>query len=218
MYVSALENAKGVLDEDGYTDGAGNGIREYKGKDIKLRPRALSESPESQSCGKIITGWLEDIGLDIDYQVIGIDLAERSATGERMQQIVYAKWPYILPLVYPLELEAYNDTVWEGWEQASGGRRPPRRRPAGVQDAKLRYGRQLSWMSSTCRKTNAAGEGGRGWRSSRSPARCGGRSPFLRLHGAHEVTRLFHVSGPPLERGTTWSTVRWRSLPQYWQR
>ena len=26
--------------------------------------------PESQNCGKLITGWFEDIGLDIDYQVI----------------------------------------------------------------------------------------------------------------------------------------------------
>ena len=31
-----------------------------------------------------------------------------------MQQIVYDESPYI-PLVYPLDLEAYNTTQWAGW-------------------------------------------------------------------------------------------------------
>ena len=48
----------------------GDGIREYKGKPIKLRLYARTESPTSQNCGKLIAGWFEDIGLKIDYQVI----------------------------------------------------------------------------------------------------------------------------------------------------
>lgn len=69
-YTFDLEKAKAALDAAGYTDSDGNGIREYKGKDITLRLYARSESPESQNCGKLITGWFEDIGLNIDYQVI----------------------------------------------------------------------------------------------------------------------------------------------------
>jgi peptide/nickel transport system substrate-binding protein len=65
-----LEKAKSLLDEGGYTDSDGNGIREYKGEDIKLRLWARSESLSSQSMGKFITGWFEDIGLDIEFQVM----------------------------------------------------------------------------------------------------------------------------------------------------
>ena len=39
---------------------------------------------------------------------------------------------------------------------------------------------------------------------------------FLLLHTTHAVTKFSHVSFPPLERGTTWSIVRWFLLPQYW--
>jgi peptide/nickel transport system substrate-binding protein len=64
-----LEKAKQLLDEGGYTDSDGDGIREYKGKPIKLRLWARSESLSSQSMGKFITGWFQDIGLDIEFQV-----------------------------------------------------------------------------------------------------------------------------------------------------
>ena len=69
-YTFDLEKAKAALDAAGYTDGDGNGIREYEGKDITLRLYARAESTESQNCGKLITGWFEDVGVDIDYEVI----------------------------------------------------------------------------------------------------------------------------------------------------
>ena len=69
-YTFDLEQAKAALDAAGYTDGDGSGIREYEGKDITLRLYARTESPQSQNCGKLITGWFEEIGLDIDYEVI----------------------------------------------------------------------------------------------------------------------------------------------------
>ena len=69
-YTFDLDKARQALDAAGYPDANGDGIREYKGKPIKLRLYARSESPESQNCGKLITGWFKDIGLDIDYQVI----------------------------------------------------------------------------------------------------------------------------------------------------
>ena len=69
-YTFDLEKAKAALDAAGYTDGDGNGIREYEGEDITLRLYARTESTESQNCGKLITGWFEEVGLDIDYEVI----------------------------------------------------------------------------------------------------------------------------------------------------
>jgi peptide/nickel transport system substrate-binding protein len=188
-YVFDLERAKQELDAAGYTDGDGNGVREYEGEDIELRLYARTESSESQSCGKLITGWFEEVGLDIDYQVIDdgrlgdlqfaeedgefapdfdmfiwgwggdvdpnfllsimttnqiwswsdcnwsneeydrlfqeqqttIDLQERIELVRQMQQIVYEESPYIL-LVYPLELEAYNEASWQGWVRSSGGK------------------------------------------------------------------------------------------------
>ncbi len=69
-YIFDLDKARQALDEAGYPDADGDGIREYQGKPIKLRLYARSESPESQNCGKLITGWFEEVGLDIDYEVI----------------------------------------------------------------------------------------------------------------------------------------------------
>jgi peptide/nickel transport system substrate-binding protein len=69
-YTFDLDKARQALDAAGYPDGDGDGIREYKGKPIKLRLYARTESPESQNCGRLIAGWFEDVGLDIDYQVI----------------------------------------------------------------------------------------------------------------------------------------------------
>ena len=65
-----IAKANQLLDEAGYTDSDGNGIREYKGKDIKLRLASRSESPASQKQGKLITDWFTQCGLNIDYSVM----------------------------------------------------------------------------------------------------------------------------------------------------
>ncbi len=58
-----------MLDAAGYTDTDGDGIREYKGKPIKIRLWAPAESPESQRAGKLIAGWWKAVGVDVALSV-----------------------------------------------------------------------------------------------------------------------------------------------------
>ena len=62
--------ANQLLDEAGYIDGDGNGIREYKGKDIVLRLWALTGDLEGQSAVKMTAGWLRDVGVKTRVSVL----------------------------------------------------------------------------------------------------------------------------------------------------
>ena len=62
-YEFDLEKAKQILEDAGYTDSDGNGIREYEGEDINLRYALRSESENSKPYAEFITGWLEQIGI-----------------------------------------------------------------------------------------------------------------------------------------------------------
>ena len=71
IYTFDPERAKSELDAAGYTDTDGDGVREDKaGKPIELRLYARSQSATDQLVGKLITGWLADVGLKIDFQII----------------------------------------------------------------------------------------------------------------------------------------------------
>ena len=61
--------ANAMLDQAGYTDSNGDGVREYKGKPIKIRLWAPAESPESQRAGKLIAGWWKAVGVDVALSV-----------------------------------------------------------------------------------------------------------------------------------------------------
>ncbi|MFA4965925.1 MAG: ABC transporter substrate-binding protein, partial [Thermoleophilia bacterium] len=127
-YVFDLEKAKAALDAAGYTDGDGNGIREYKGKDIRLRLYARTESTESQSCGKLIAGWFGDIGLDIDYQVIDDgrlgDLQFAYDGDDYAPDFDMFIWGwggdidpnFILSVMTTNSIEAWSDCVWSNPE------------------------------------------------------------------------------------------------------
>jgi peptide/nickel transport system substrate-binding protein len=65
-----LEVAKQKLDEAGYKDTNGDGIRDYQGKPIALRLWARSESTISQSVSKLVAGSLTDVGLKITLQTM----------------------------------------------------------------------------------------------------------------------------------------------------
>jgi len=70
LYTYDPAKAEAALDSAGYTDTNGDGVRDIKGKPIVLRLFARSQSATDQRVGKLITGWLESVGLKIDFQVI----------------------------------------------------------------------------------------------------------------------------------------------------
>ncbi len=70
LYSFDTAKAGQMLDAAGYTDSDGNGIREYKGEDITLRLYALAGDVHGQGEGKLITGWLKELGLKMDFEVI----------------------------------------------------------------------------------------------------------------------------------------------------
>jgi len=62
----SLDQANQALDDAGYVDSDGDGIREDKdGKAIKIRLWGLPEAPETQRATKLIAGWWEDVGIDV---------------------------------------------------------------------------------------------------------------------------------------------------------
>jgi len=58
-----LAKANQLLDEAGYTDSDGNGIREYRGKDIVLRLWATSGHLEGQRAAKLLADWFRQVGV-----------------------------------------------------------------------------------------------------------------------------------------------------------
>ena len=67
-YDPAIANQK--LDEAGYPDSNGDGVREYKGKPIELGLIARDESVQSQQTGKLMVGWFKDVGITVKLEVM----------------------------------------------------------------------------------------------------------------------------------------------------
>jgi peptide/nickel transport system substrate-binding protein len=60
------QKAKQILDDAGYTDRDGDGVREdAKGKKLDFRFVTLNEYPEDQAAGKMIVSWCADIGVKL---------------------------------------------------------------------------------------------------------------------------------------------------------
>jgi peptide/nickel transport system substrate-binding protein len=66
-----LDRANQILDEAGYEDTDGDGVREMPGggQPLKMRYAVRSESPRSQPTAEFITGWLDEIGIATEQKV-----------------------------------------------------------------------------------------------------------------------------------------------------
>jgi peptide/nickel transport system substrate-binding protein len=66
------EKAKQILEDAGYVDKDGDGIRELPGTNdpLKLRFIVRTENPETITAGDFITEWLRDVGIDTEVQAI----------------------------------------------------------------------------------------------------------------------------------------------------
>jgi peptide/nickel transport system substrate-binding protein len=69
-YTYDPEMAKQKLDEAGYPDSDGDGVREYKGEPIELGLISRVESTESQQLAKLIAGWFKDVGIKVKVETM----------------------------------------------------------------------------------------------------------------------------------------------------
>ncbi len=101
-----LDKARQLLDEAGYLDTTGDGLRDWKGKPITLRLWARSESTSSQSSGKLIAGWLRDLGLKINFQIM-----DDGAISDKL-------YAYNDDCAYAPDFDMY---IWDYWGYADPG-------------------------------------------------------------------------------------------------
>lgn len=71
MYTFDLERAKKILEDAGYKDADGDGVREAAdGSPLDFRLTLRSESAEQQKMGRIIAEWWKQIGINITIDVV----------------------------------------------------------------------------------------------------------------------------------------------------
>ena len=124
-YTYDPEEAKTQLDLAGYEDTDGDGVRETKdGKPLSLRLYVTNDSPENQTAAKLISGWFEDVGLDINLKIVdaGVLLdAQYNYKGDTYApdyDMFIWFWTYdvdpemMLGVPTPQQIEGWNDTLW----------------------------------------------------------------------------------------------------------
>ena len=119
------EKAKQILDEAGYKDVNGDGYRETKdGRSSSLRLYATTDAPENQTAAKLITGWMKDVGIKLEFQVVDagalIDAQynyEGDAYAPDWDMFIWY-WTqdidpqFMLGIYTPQQVEGWNDCLW----------------------------------------------------------------------------------------------------------
>ena len=119
------EKAKQLLDQAGYKDVNDDGFRETKnGKRLELRFLATTDSVMNQTAGKLIVGWLEDVGIKLDFQVVDAGTLinyQYEYTGDTYTpnwDMFIWYWSqdvdpnFIMDIYTPAQIEGWNDCLW----------------------------------------------------------------------------------------------------------
>ena len=122
-YNAAKANA--LLEAAGYKDVNGDGYRETKdGKKLTLRFYATTDSAPNQTAGKFIVGWLKDVGIKLDFQVIDAGTLinyQYTYTGNTYTpdwDMFIWYWVedvdpnFIVDIYTPQQIEGWNDCLW----------------------------------------------------------------------------------------------------------
>ena len=117
--------ANQILDAAGYKDVNGDGYRETKdGKKLVLRFYATTDSTSNQTAGKFIVGWLKDVGIKLDFQVIdsgaliGYQYEYTGNTYTPNWDMFIWYWVedvdpnFIMDIYTPQQIEGWNDCLW----------------------------------------------------------------------------------------------------------
>ncbi len=117
--------ANQILDDAGYKDVNGDGYRETKdGQKLSLRFYATSDSPENQTAGKLIVGWLKDVGIKLQFQVmdagalIDAQYNYKGSTYAPDWDMFIWYWTqdvdpqFMLSIYTPAQIEGWNDCLW----------------------------------------------------------------------------------------------------------
>jgi peptide/nickel transport system substrate-binding protein len=91
--------ARSILDDAGYRDTNGDGIREMPngGRPLRLRYAVRSESTRAQSIAEFVTGWLRDIGIATTQKTYS-DSQLTEVIGKGEYDVFYWGWtPFVDP-------------------------------------------------------------------------------------------------------------------------
>jgi peptide/nickel transport system substrate-binding protein len=120
--------ANSLLDAAGYRDTNGDGIRDYKGKPIKLRLWTDNTKPEFGTAGKLITGYLRKVGLRITLQSTDVGVISDGIYATKNGKLYpdydmfVSGWGgdydpgFLLSLYTTAQINGYSATLWSNAE------------------------------------------------------------------------------------------------------
>ena len=127
-----LAKARELLDQAGYRDRDGDGVREANGKPIALRLWSRSDDVASQNCGRLVAGWFRDVGLKISLQTLDTNaiysaLYNKDKAGNYAPDYDLYLWgggqyvdpDYILNVFTKSQIGGSNDPCWANAEYDS---------------------------------------------------------------------------------------------------